>query len=485
MKNSTSRYRQLAWVPSILILSSCAMGEIDSRYHFRSEAAAAVSASDSNDHNSKALREIQIDLTALIEDQLTAYEQRLPLPPPEGKKFGRQEWLTLLISRVDVSADTRIRNSIVSAYMSGSSANCNVYLASLRAGQVTNRLATDVLATTFATASTLLRPEETSRILAALSGLSVATGATVDRNIFAQQAAELMADAIEQLRFRGRRAIEQRMALGYKDWPLGLALADLYDYQGDCSLLSGFQEVEEAVTQREAAIATLRNAAQSVEAAGGSASQVMAVFDAYGISSGNRENNILAAGEPRTNWKADLLTYGSEAMACLGAARAKLKPAADAQVANSTDLVSETGFVESVCETKTGFSSSYQMRAVSLFVAAELDGKSASDFETAYDSLVADYAEASQDMSTQHASRRQVLETTLENWEDGDTSRVVALISAIGGGTDFSTNVPNADPVFRHATLAAQTEMNVNGDIGSEAARMALASARAAVARHQ
>ena len=166
-----------------------------------------------------------------------------------------------LIAAVGQNGDRKfIRNDVVSALISASTANCYAYLKNLRGDQVSSRLLFDALSGGFATAGSLVVPTQTAHLLGGLSAFSTAEGSSFDRNIFAQQAAEAVGDAILQLRAEDLTKINHSMTLPYNEWPLGLALADVMAFHGDCSVTRGLTQMQGAIQQREVEINVVRQA---------------------------------------------------------------------------------------------------------------------------------------------------------------------------------------------------------------------------------
>lgn len=248
-----------------LVLGGCASGRINSRWPWPVEPAAPGSAG-------LPLRQMQVNVTLLLEQSLAYNTATYP------DKITDQEKLTILLAAVDRDIRRRkdVRNTVVSQLVAASTANCSIYVQALRSGQVTSRLSTDLLATGFGLAGSLTSPIDNARILSSLSAMSTATGASIDRNIFAEQGAELVADSIMQLRESGRLNLERRLKSPYEEWPIGLALADVFAFHSDCTMLRGFSKMREAVVLRDQAVKAARINAMEVASRGGSGADVAA-----------------------------------------------------------------------------------------------------------------------------------------------------------------------------------------------------------------
>lgn len=297
-------------------LSGCATGRINSRWPFPVEAASAGAVT-----TGAPLRQMQIDLNQLLERALAPDPvDQLKALPPEAK-------LSALLEAVDRSPRReKIRDTVVTQLIAASTANCAVYVQAMRSGQVTSRLSTDLLATGFGLAGSLTSPIENSRFLSSLSAMSTATGASIDRNIFAQQGAEMVADSIMQLRETGRQNLERKMKQSYEDWPIGLALADVFAFHGDCSMLRGFSRMREAVILRDQAVKVARLNALEVATRGGSGVEVAAavagVERAYQSAGTNELSGpaTASAGVPIN----DLREMRTAAFDCLAAAHSAM-----------------------------------------------------------------------------------------------------------------------------------------------------------------
>ena len=213
----------------------------------------------------------------------------------------------------------KLRNSVASQLISASNANCATYLGGLRGGQVTSRLATDMLALGFSLSGTLAKGAATAKRLSAYAGVANGIGATIDRDIFSQQAAELIADAIVQKRDTLETGLEKRFNDTYMTWPLATVLANVTTYHQECTVMRGLSSMREVIIAREQTVAAIRNAAQAVALSGGDAKQVVAVLAGLDPVTSKSlvvspESDMPASG---LQAKADDLTYAlRKAQAC-------------------------------------------------------------------------------------------------------------------------------------------------------------------------
>ncbi|PVM84985.1 hypothetical protein DDF62_20845 [Caulobacter radicis] len=286
------------------------------------------------------LREYQIDLPVVIRESLKQknYENLLLIGDPKltagtvsakpyRSRTGGDAELDRLIVAIDSTGDKSIRNTVLAQLVAASTTNCSIYLQSLRGGQVTARLTSDIAATAFGLAGGLAEPVRSARILSNLSAFSTSTGASIDRSIFAQQGAELVADAIVQLREKDRLYLEGRMSEDMDAWPMGLALADFARFHGDCSMLRGLSQMREAVVAREQQVQAARASALAVAQSGGDGKEVAAavagVVDGYGDIRLASYDITPSARVTNGSLRQDLESQKALAMACFDKALGK------------------------------------------------------------------------------------------------------------------------------------------------------------------
>lgn len=224
--------------------------------------------------------------------------------------------LDALIAAVGANGqNVAIRNDVVSTLVSASRGNCYAYVKSLRADQVGSRLLSDFFAGSLATAGSLVTHAQAAHILAGLAGFSTGEGASIDRNVFAQQAAEAIGDAMLKLQDDDRTVIEGKMQQTYQAWPLGLALADVMQFHGDCSVARGLTKLQGALQQRETAVQAVRAAAAQSELNHDTANAMLQVVAAIESppSPAPPAPTFQAAGA----WKQDLEDLQADILTCM------------------------------------------------------------------------------------------------------------------------------------------------------------------------
>jgi hypothetical protein len=195
---------------------------------------------------------------------------------------------------LDDRSARQIRNSATSQLVSASVANCNVYLQGLRGGQVSTRTFFDILTAGLGLAGGIATPERSAKLLSSLGAFSTATGGSLDRNVFAEQGVELVADEIEKLRSRQRLEIERKFGQSYETWPLGLAIADIYTYHGSCSMLRGLSQMRDAVVTRDLLIKAARLSAAQAARDGASGTEVAAAIAGLEQAAIGEDGSVLA-----------------------------------------------------------------------------------------------------------------------------------------------------------------------------------------------
>lgn len=356
-------------IVSVCVAGCVSDGGIGSRNPFQTEPAAPASA------GYRPIRQAQIPLDGLLWsvvcNEFTGAER--PKTCAEQSSVGAEK-LTRLMAGVaqTPSADrARIRNEIVGQLFFSSTANCNVYLQSVRSGQVATRTGSDIVSSLMGFLGSIAKTESDASMFAGLSGLSTSLGASADRNIFAEVGVELIADEIYKIRANQRALIEAKLALPYASWPIGLAMTDIYEFHGSCSLLKGLSAMRTAVATRDAAVKAARGAAVEAARAGGDGNTVAAaVVGVEQAFSANRSPDRVASASVSSGLgNADLEVMRGAAMSCLDAARNRATADLAAPV---SDLL---GKVATVCKPLTVASPEWALRYVAI-VREEIDGAS-------------------------------------------------------------------------------------------------------------
>ena len=210
------------------------------------------------------IRNTSVDVVRLLERALGDEKVKaLPRPPASTvevrDKTGELEQLLVLAASEPPEAARRIRDQLVGQLIAASDQNCRIYMANLRSNQVTVRMGTDIGAIATGVAGGATSHGPTAGLLASLSGAFTSVGASVDRNVFAETGAELIADAVHSQRDERRTRLQEKLvSLDAGQFPIAVALAEVYRYHGDCSMLGGLIQMQEALQDREYAVRAAR-----------------------------------------------------------------------------------------------------------------------------------------------------------------------------------------------------------------------------------
>lgn len=131
------------------------------------------------------------------------------------------------------------RNEIVGALLMASEKNCEVYLQYLRGNQVAIKGFSTMAASILAGAATVTTPERSSKLLAALAGISTGVGGNLADAVFSSRAADAIVSGINAERAAVKSELLGRMEDSYEAWPVSLALAGVVTYHSRCSAVSG------------------------------------------------------------------------------------------------------------------------------------------------------------------------------------------------------------------------------------------------------
>lgn len=223
---------------------------------------------------------------------------------------------------IDASASVQERNSAVGDLVFASESNCQVYLSALRGGQVTARVTVDTLTNLTAGAAAISRPPASAQLLAAFASFFNATGASIDRNIFAQEGAEVITAQIETLRAQKLREIRRNLTGGYAAYPIAFALRDVMEYHGYCSVRKALGSLPATVAARETAIKAIRIAAAKGLENGESGKTIAAIVAGLSDSAGGAEDSsATAATPPPPDLTGDFTAFQASATTCVAAVK--------------------------------------------------------------------------------------------------------------------------------------------------------------------
>ena len=394
-----------------------------------------------------------------------------------------------------------IRNDVVSTLLSASRGNCYAYVKSLRADQVGSRLLSDFFAGSLATAGSLVTHAQAAHILAGLAGFSTGEGASIDRNVFAQQAAEAIGDAMLKLQDDDRTLIESKMQQSYQSWPLGLALADVMQFHGDCSVARGLTKLQGALQQRETAVQAVRAAAAQSELNHDTANAMLQVVAAI-------ESPVPAPApgpslQAAAAWKQDLDDLQTDVLTCMKGEAEAIQTTPQAISTATPDFLGG-GKCKSTKSQPIDDWLNFQALATGLIdstsapppPAAGVPPKSFLDAATAwFNGAEQNYQSASNAQIAARATTRAALATALGAWSgQGAPDDVVAFIRVFAGLppapsgalSTFSpaiaaSEIDGLDPVIAYEIAAAELAKN---DAHPTAALAAAEALQAGLARY-
>lgn len=132
------------------------------------------------------------------------------------------------------------RDALVGMLVLASDRNCSLYLDNLRKTQATYQSTFTMTSMVLSSAAGFTPTDiRTARVLSGLSSLTSGAADTLDRSVFAEQNTSVIIGAIENSRAAQRQELFAKMAQPYATWRMSNALADAFDYHGQCSVSAG------------------------------------------------------------------------------------------------------------------------------------------------------------------------------------------------------------------------------------------------------
>ena len=145
--------------------------------------------------------------------------------------------------RFPLSVEVR-RNQQLSKWLVRSDYLCNKYLTQLSRGIRDSRLSTDVVGTVLSGLATILAPVGTKTALSGAATIVLGVGGDFQSDLFAQQAGEVLISAVQTVRNRARKDLQDKMQAPYETYTLEQGLVDVQRYdQETCNLNVGLNEL--------------------------------------------------------------------------------------------------------------------------------------------------------------------------------------------------------------------------------------------------
>jgi hypothetical protein len=152
-----------------------------------------------------------------------------------------------IMSAINKEVPKSQRDALVGMMVLASDRNCDLYLDNLRKTQATYQssflMAGMVLSGAAGFTPTDVR---TARVLSGLSSMSTGAADTLNRSVFAQQNASVIIGGIEKSRSAVRAELMRRTDADYSKWRMSQAIADAYQYHGQCSISAGLAYLSSA-----------------------------------------------------------------------------------------------------------------------------------------------------------------------------------------------------------------------------------------------
>jgi hypothetical protein len=124
----------------------------------------------------------------------------------------------------------------------------------LMAGRAAGDTVIDMAVLGLSAAGALTTPGQVTQILAAISGGLIGSRAAIQKNFFQNQTTTVLLDRMRALRQERFNAIVANLQLPYKQYPVELAIVDVFDYYNRGTMLGALQDISKntAIKQIEA-----------------------------------------------------------------------------------------------------------------------------------------------------------------------------------------------------------------------------------------
>lgn len=143
------------------------------------------------------------------------------------------------------------RNEIAGAILMASEKNCEVYVEYLHGNQILIKATSTAAASILSGAATVATPERSSRLLAALAGISTGVGGNLSDAVFSARAVDAIVSGINAERAALKAVLMTNMQKSYVDWPLSVALSDAVTYHSRCNAISGLAFLQGSAEQQK------------------------------------------------------------------------------------------------------------------------------------------------------------------------------------------------------------------------------------------
>ncbi len=147
------------------------------------------------------------------------------------------------------SKDKLSRNRVQDRIMMASNQLCEQYKVVLKKKQSNANFWFGTASTTFGAAGAVASGVQAAKNLSALSGLTSGVRAEYNQSYFSDLAAQVVTKGIDARRSEILEKINEAKLLPIEEYTLEASIADAISYHGACSLISGLEQADGAVTK--------------------------------------------------------------------------------------------------------------------------------------------------------------------------------------------------------------------------------------------
>src|SRR6185312_4306126 len=143
------------------------------------------------------------------------------------------------------------RNEIMGELRAASELNCAEFTQHLNTFQSSGNFWLGSFATTLAGAGAIVSSAATANALSGAGSIMSGVRAEFDADIFFKEAAPVIVNAIGERRAKLRDEMDNNMGKKIEEYPLSVAIADVFRYNDACSLVQGLYAANQSITLAE------------------------------------------------------------------------------------------------------------------------------------------------------------------------------------------------------------------------------------------
>jgi hypothetical protein len=140
---------------------------------------------------------------------------------------------------------TQLRNEITYGLLSIAEHDSMKYMVELSVTRRATNLGTDLVELGLASAATITNGEQAKTVLSGLTALAAGTRISIDKNLFYEQTMPAIVSAIRAEQAVILERIRAKLLLPDRDYPLGAALLDVYEYYATGTITYGARKIAE------------------------------------------------------------------------------------------------------------------------------------------------------------------------------------------------------------------------------------------------